>query len=172
LKIDRGQSAQVGAGRRRSAQVGASRRKSAQVGASRRKSAQVGHFQCARPKHIEKISKKKRKFFRKISLFANFDFSSVKREPLTQRRFSKRNARERRQRLSVEHARSLESFVCFPRYKTVFSVKITFPICFGFIRSYSKLLFHFLIDFEIFVFSKKRGAFVTNLRSCAFGAFP
>ena len=57
----------------------------------------------------------------------------------------------------MEHARSLESFVCFPRYKTVFSVKITFPICFGFIRSYSKLLFHFLFDFEIFVFSKKKG---------------
>ena len=43
----------------------------------------------------------------------NFDFSSVKREPRTQRRFTKRNARERWQRLSVEHAKSLESFVCF-----------------------------------------------------------
>jgi hypothetical protein len=36
-------------------------------------------------------------------------------------------------------------------------VKTTFPICFGLIRSYSKLLFHFLFVFEIFVFSKKKG---------------
>jgi hypothetical protein len=43
----------------------------------------------------------------------------------------------------------------------LFLVKITFPITYGLIRSYSKLIFHFLFDFEIFVLSKKRGAFVT-----------
>ena len=36
-------------------------------------------------------------------------------------------------------------------------MKITFSICFVLIRSYLKLVFHFLFNFEIFGFSKKKG---------------
>ena len=48
-----------------------------------------------RKKHRKKFKKKRKSFVRKISLSAKIDFSSVKREPRTQRRFSKRNGRTR-----------------------------------------------------------------------------
>ena len=116
------------------------------------------HFGHGVTKTHRKNFKKKRKiFFRKISLFANFDFSSVKREPRTQRRFSKRNARERRQRLSVEHARSLESFVCFaPKLSYFFSwIYLSYSFCV--LKKLFEASLQFWARFENLKFQEKSG---------------